>query len=298
MEQLRRFALFGREHVLAGLLVEQRLVHVHGAAGFTLQRFGHERGVNAVTQRRFAHGAFEQEHLISEIDRIAVQEVHFHLAGAVFVDQRVDVQLHRLAVVVHVLEQRIELVDRVDAVTAARGFRATAASNRRLQRVIRISVLLDQIKLDFRRHHRLPALQFIELEHALEHAARRQIDRRAVAVEAVVDHLGGRFGGPRHEADRFRIRRDDHVDLGRVDHALVIRPVAGNGLDENTFRQAHTVAEELVGGNDLAARHAGDVRHQAFHFGNAALLHPGFQMVLIQTVFAHGDLISCRSRQA
>ena len=131
-EQLRRRAVGIAEDVLAGLLVDDALVDVHGAAGLLAMRLGHEGGVHLVPQRRLAHGALEQEDLVGQIERIAVQEVDFHLRRAVLVDQRVDVDVLRLAEVVDVVEERIELVDGVDAVGLAARFGAARTADRRL----------------------------------------------------------------------------------------------------------------------------------------------------------------------
>ena len=48
-------------------------------------------------KRGLAHGPLEQEHLVGARHRIGVLEVDFQLGRARFMDQRVDVQLHRLA---------------------------------------------------------------------------------------------------------------------------------------------------------------------------------------------------------
>jgi hypothetical protein len=102
------------EDVLPVAAAHHALVHVHRAAGLAGDRLGHEGGEHVVAQRRLAHRALEQEHLVGQAQRVGVEEVDLHLPGADLVDQRVDVELHLLAVVVHVLEQRVELVDRVD----------------------------------------------------------------------------------------------------------------------------------------------------------------------------------------
>jgi hypothetical protein len=92
-----RARLAAGEHVLAGLGVQQALVDVHRAARLVLHRLGQEGGVDAVPHRTFAHGALEQEHLVGARQRVGVLEVDFQLGGAGFVDQRIHVQLHRLA---------------------------------------------------------------------------------------------------------------------------------------------------------------------------------------------------------
>ena len=67
----------------------------------------------------FAHGAFEHEHLIGKAHRVAVLEVDLHLRRAVFMDQRVHLQLLRLREIVHVLHEILEFRHRIDAIGLA-----------------------------------------------------------------------------------------------------------------------------------------------------------------------------------
>ena len=135
-----------------------------------------------------------------------MQQIDFHLRRARFVDQRVDLDVLRLAERIHVVEQRIELVDRGDAVGLPADFRAARAAHRRLQRIVRIDVRLDQKELELRRHHRLPAVRLIQLEHPAQHIARRHGHRAAIAIEAVVNHLRGRLGRPGYDPHGLRDR--------------------------------------------------------------------------------------------
>ena len=160
-----------REDVLLRLGVDDALVDVHGAAGLLGMRLGHERGVHLVAQRGFARGALEEEGLVGEVERIAVQQVDLHLRGAVLVDQRVDLDVLVLAELVHVVEQRIELVDRRDAVALAARLGAARTAHRRLERIVGVDVGLDQVELELRRHHRLPAAVRVHLQDV--RAARR-----------------------------------------------------------------------------------------------------------------------------
>ncbi len=188
------------------LRVDDALVQVHGAARLLGHRLRHEGGIHLVAQRRLARGALEQKRLVGKAHGIAVQQVDFHLRRAGFMDQRVDLDVLRLAERVHVVEQRIELVDGGDAVRLAADFRAARAAHRRLQGIVGIDVRFDQEELQFRRHHRLPAMRLVQIEHPPQHIARRHGDGAAVAVKAIVDHLRGGLGGPGHHAHRLRIR--------------------------------------------------------------------------------------------
>jgi hypothetical protein len=142
---------------------------------------GEKGRVHAVAQRGLAHGALEQEDLVGARHRIGVLEVHFELRRAGFVDQRIDVEFHRLGVVVHQVEDRVELVDRVDGIALARRLRPARAARGRLQREVRIGVLLHQEEFELGRHHRREAQFLVERQHAAQHVARRQFVRAAVA---------------------------------------------------------------------------------------------------------------------
>ncbi len=62
-----------------------------------------------------------------------MQQIDFHLRSTGFMDQGVDFDILSFAEGIHVVEQRIELVDRRDAVGLAADFRAAGAAHRRLQ---------------------------------------------------------------------------------------------------------------------------------------------------------------------
>ena len=92
--------------------VGDRMVDVHGGAGLRRDRLRHEGRVHLVAERRLADRALEQEHLVGELDRIAVAQIDLHLRRAVLVVQRVDLQPLRLGEAVDVVEELLELVDR------------------------------------------------------------------------------------------------------------------------------------------------------------------------------------------
>ena len=147
----------------------------------------------------------------ASVERIAMQEIDLHLRRAFLVDQRVDLQALRFREIVDVVEQVVELVDRGDRIGLPRRLRPAGAAGRRLELIVGIGVRLDEIELDLRRHHRLPALVLIELDHAAQHLARRRFDRAAVAMIAVMDDLRGRIVLPRHDGERREIRLEQDV---------------------------------------------------------------------------------------
>ena len=203
-------------------------------------------------ERGLAHGALEHQDLVGQVQRLAVTEVDLHLRGAFLVDQGVQVQALRFAPVVHVLEQRVELVGGIDGERLAAGLLATGTTDRRLERQVRVLAALGQVELHLRRDDGLPATVGIHLQHTLEDVARRQLDGVAHLVVGVVDHLGGGLDRPGHEEHRVRIGPAEHVDVRRVEQLVVdvvLDVIAGHGLQQHAFRQAHALfVEKLVGG--------------------------------------------------
>ena len=196
-----------------------------------------------------------------------MQQIDLHLRSAVFVDQRVDRDVLRLAERIDVVEQGIEFVDGRDRIRLATDFRAARATDGRLQRIVGIDIRLDQEELELGCDHRLPAVLRIQLEHMLEQIARRHGHGPAIRIEAVVNDLGGRLGGPGHDANGARIRFQDDIDLRRADRTIVVGIFAGDSLQKDALRQTHAlVFRELRGGHDLAPRHAGHVRDDRFDF--------------------------------
>src|SRR5690606_2973969 len=135
----------------------------------------------------------EQEYLIGERQRIPVQQIDLHLGGAVFVDQRVDLDVLRLAERVDVVEERIELVDGRNRVRLTSDLGSAGAADRRLERVVGIGIRLDQEELELRRHHGFPAVLRVEVEHVLKDIARRHRHGTPVGIETVVQDLCGRL---------------------------------------------------------------------------------------------------------
>jgi len=258
---------------------------MHGAARLAGDRLGHEGGVHVVAQRRFAHRALEKEHLIGQAQRLRMKKIDFHLACANFVNQRIHIEFHLVAEVVNFFKQRVELVDGIDAVGLARGLAAAAAANGGAQQSIGVGVAGGQVKLQLGGHDRLQSLSRKQITHPAQNGARGKRHQIALVVKAVVDHLRGGVGGPRHDAHGRRIRAQLHVLVGGVDHVVVGTAFGEFARDthrHHRLRQAHAaIFGELDARQDLAPCHAGQVGHQAFHFGHAALVEPLLQIVEI-----------------
>ncbi len=104
MEGFRRLAVLVGKDIGPGFDVEDRLVDMHRRARLAGDRLGHEGGVHVVTQRRLADRPLEQEHLVGQLDRIAVPQIDLHLRRAVLMRQRIDLQPLRLGEFVDVVE--------------------------------------------------------------------------------------------------------------------------------------------------------------------------------------------------
>ena len=124
-----------------------------------------------MAQGGLAHRALEDKHLVGETERLAVAEVDLHLPGPALVVERVDIELLGLAIVVEVLEEGVELVDRVDAELLAPGLAPARGADGRLERLVRVGVLLDQVELDLRCDDRMPAALDVTFQQAREYAA-------------------------------------------------------------------------------------------------------------------------------
>ncbi|MEC9483418.1 MAG: hypothetical protein UMU75_08890 [Halomonas sp.] len=99
-----------------------------------------------------------------------------------------------------------------------------------------------------------------------------------------MDDLGRGIVRPGHQIDGIRVGDQLHVQFGGIPEAdiLVVGIAPGDRLDEDRIGQARTPAVEiLVGGHDLALENAGQVGHQAFHFGDAMRAEPVAQLMAL-----------------
>ena len=81
-------------------------------------------------------------------------------------DKAVDADVLRFAVVVDVLKQRIEFVDRIDAVGLTAGLGTAGFSCGRQERIVRIDVFRGEEEFEFRGYYRPPVALLIETHYA------------------------------------------------------------------------------------------------------------------------------------
>ncbi len=117
-------------------------------------------------------------------------------AGPISCDRVSILNTLRFAVRVHVINERIEIVHRIDAVRLAGTLGPAEATLRRLGLGIRIRMRTQQVEFHFRRDDRYPAARLVLGKHTAQHVARRLRHRRAVAVVAIEKHRRRRIRRP------------------------------------------------------------------------------------------------------
>jgi len=96
-----------------------------------------------------------------------MEEIDLELRRARLMDHRVDVEPGLFAILVNMLDDVFELVERFEAIRLARRFGPARSSDWGREREIWIQVPRHEVEFDFGRDYWLPALLGIELEHAL-----------------------------------------------------------------------------------------------------------------------------------
>ena len=229
--------------------------------------------------RRLTHGALEQERLVRELQWVAVREVDLELRNSRFMAQRPELDLLGFAEVVDVVDERVVLVQRVDAVGLAAPLRLSRSPLRRPQRIVRVGVALDEVELELRCDNGPPAMLPVEIEHSPQHVAGGRGHRCAVGVEAIVDDLRGRLRRPRYQSDRALVGVQHDVAIRWIDRALVLGIVSGDGLQDQRFGEVQAEGAAVRRDrHDLAAGDPGHVGHQRLDLGDRALPAPAFDM--------------------
>ena len=170
-------AIGQRKYIFTGDFIFNAHVNVHGGTRLVFHRFGHKGGVHVTADRGFPHRAFEQEHLIGEIQRFAVQKVDLHLTSADFVDQCIDLQILNIAIVIHIFKQIVIFVHRINRIRLATGFWSTGAAYWRAQWQIGVAVHFYQIKLHLGCHDGFPAHFGIQRQYSAQHITWRDLNR-------------------------------------------------------------------------------------------------------------------------
>ena len=255
---------------------------MQGAAGFTCNRFREKRSVHLVFDRRLANGAFEEENLVRKIDRVPVEKIQLELGRPHFLRDRIDLDALGLAECVHVVDERVEVVHRVDAVRLVGALGPAEPALRRLRLFVRIGVRAEQIELDLGRDDGHPTACFVFRKDIAQHGARRLRYGRTVAVVAVEKHRGGRIRGPGHGSQRIRVGHEQHVAI--FDIVGILHVVARDRLREHALRHLHLALTELARRHDLAARRTCHVGHERLDVFDIAFQEPGLEYLIFTHV--------------
>ncbi len=174
---------YAGEQVVA-LGVCQADVHVHAGAGQVVERLGHEAGGHPVFMRHALDQAFVAHRFVHGLQGVgAVFQGDFHLARGVFGDGRSRRDALQFAGAVKVSEEGFDLLQFAQTIDLSRA-RATAVHiPRRLRTAVAVGFLVEQVELQFRRHHRVVTVGLESINHLGQQ------------VPGVGDGCGQAFGG-------------------------------------------------------------------------------------------------------
>ena len=233
---------------------------MHAAAGLLGERLGHEAGHQALLLRHRLDRALEVDRIVAgEQGVVAVLEVDLELAGRVLGHRGI----RRDALGAACRGDRIGEAAIVVQVFHVVDLRAgVALSGRRVDRRARaagiVHPLVEQVELQFHRHHRLQSARGVTLQHPLEHLARVGFEHAALCILHAQQQLRGRPWRPRHRPQRARYGAADAVLVADVvAQSRFLHGIAGDVGGDQRHRQAHAVAVDLVqrvAGDALAAQ--------------------------------------------
>jgi hypothetical protein len=257
-------------------------VQVRAAARVVPVRLGHEGRVEAVRERDALHQPLEADGVVAgEQGIVHVMQVHLELARPVLGQHRAGRQFLRARGIVDGHEQGgvlVELGHRVDLglVLAPAGQRLA----RRLRIALGCAFAIDEVELEFHRHHRREAERGEPPEHALERVARVAEEGRAVVLVHRNLHLRDVLAEPRHRRQRPRQGQADAVGVALVEaEARGLHGAAEHVEREHRGRQhqAGAVHAFEFGRRDtLATRDPHEVGQQQVHVTHLRVLRePG-----------------------
>ena len=238
---------------------------MHGTAWRLGQRLGHAHRDQPMTHRDLPQQMLEQEGLVGHLQGVAMQQVDLELAGAHLVQKGVAWQPEGAHGRIHLVEIGLLAVIGTHAEGRRRAGGAAVQAARGHERLQRIGIGLEQEELQLAGHHRTQALGGVVVQHTAQQAAGGQWTGRAAHLHGVADHQGARLFGPRQAVQLARIGRQHHV---AVIAAVVARRriAAHHALEQHPARHLQAPAfQEALGGHDLAARNAVEIRGNAFH---------------------------------
>ena len=255
---------------------------MHRRSRLIRNRLGHERRIHIMVQRRFANRPLEQKHLIRQRERVAMQQIDFHLRRALFMDQRINLKPLAFREVINIVKQIIEFVHGRHGIGLPPRLRPARPAHRRLERIIRILIALNEVELHFGRHNGTPAALLVKLDNPSQHLPRRDFDRATILMEGIMDHLRRRVRCPRHDRQGRIVRHQVNIAIGRVkrDAFIIIRIFAGDRLEKDRAGQRHFWRRnKLAHRHHLAASHTRHIGNDALDIFETTLLQPGTSLL-------------------
>ncbi len=232
------------------IVVEQTDVQVQSATGARHIRLGHEGALQSVFSGHALNRTAEHHALIGRFKwLVAVAQVDFELAGGVFRRDRADCYALPGAGVIHLVQIVAEIFNLIDTIDL--GGVASLPAERRQRRLDALAVVVrrvEQIELQFKRHHR-PESQFTEaLDNSGQDVSGFKIIGFRIQALQGQHHLRGGITRPR---SRHQSAVDGNGDFVRVavgkPQALWIMRIAGDGQQNRRAGQHHAVGENFVG---------------------------------------------------
>ncbi|MNP50784.1 hypothetical protein D3C76_1450680 [compost metagenome] len=145
---------------------------MHGTARCVRQGFGHAHHGQAMLERNLFEQMLEQQGLVGQQQRIAVQQVDLELADTHFMHEGVARQAQGLHAAIDLAEERSQAIVGADAERRMPLFATTILAQWRQERLVRVGVGREDKKLKFGRHHRCQPAGCVTRNHRLEQTAR------------------------------------------------------------------------------------------------------------------------------
>jgi len=194
-------------------------VHEHAGASQIIEWLGHERRLHAVLVRHRFDQTFVAHCLIHRDQCVAVFKGDFHLAWRIFRDRRARRNAVQFAGTVEVGEERFDLLQFAQTVDLSVSRSAAIGIQRRLRTAVVIAFGVEQIELQFARHHRVITLG-LEAVDDLDQQMTRVGDARWHPLGRVHADLHRRGGNlPPRQAHQTAFERvGAAVDVADVPH--------------------------------------------------------------------------------
>ncbi|MNI16657.1 hypothetical protein D3C73_699980 [compost metagenome] len=218
----------------------------------------------------FLEQVLEQERLVGQQQRIAMQQVDLELADAHLMHEGIAGQSQGRHARVDFIEERPQAVIGTDAERRLTVLAATVLPHRWLERLSRVGVRRKNEELKLGRHHGRQAAGRVTGNYCLELATGRQIGAGGSAqFVRVANGECPRRVAPGQAMDLCRVRNQCQVAI--IAAIKTRRRIsAHDALQQHTPRQLQTsTVEKTLGGHHFAPWYAVQIRRDTFNFINA-----------------------------